>query len=420
MALNLSAFGVLPAGLAVAPTPFTLSVPNRDVHTLYSLVDSAYIAAPGYYNTHAYAPNGTFGISRDWLIDSKNHWIDDYDWREAEAYQNSFPQWKLNVTTPSDGQLWSLHFVGLFSQKTDAIPITFLHGWPGSWLEFAGVVELLAAKYTPETLPYHVIVPSIPDYAESTRLEEVETEIDMNQAGEALNELMKGLGFDSYVAQGGDVGSFLSLTMCGNHDECKAYHLNMYFMTPEQSAAVANISINEEERKRQDDAAAWGKTGSAYANEHGTRPSTISLVLNTNPMAMLAWMGEKFIEWSDNVKSEPLSLDTIISMVSLYWFTDTYVRSMWSYRVLTSIVGGSPPTMPTSYTKPFGYSAFRTEIATFPRPWAEYLFPNNLVFFKSHDKGGHFAALQEPALFLEDIEAFLALDVVKGNITASA
>jgi len=231
MALNLSAFGVLPAGLPVAPTPFSLHVPNRDVHTLYSLIDSAYIAQPAYYNTHAYAPNGTFGVSRDWLAEAKQTWLDDIDWREQEAYQNSFPQWKLNVTLPSDGQVFELHFAGLFSKKADAIPITFLHGWPGSWLEFVGVMTLLGEKYTPETLPYHVVVPSIPDYALSTRVEENETELNMTQASEALNELMIGLGFDAYVAQGGDVGSFLAQTMCGNHDECKAYHCEYYLST---------------------------------------------------------------------------------------------------------------------------------------------------------------------------------------------
>lgn len=191
----------------------------------------------------------------------------------------------------------------------------------------------------------------------------------------------------------------------------------MYFLTAEQSAAVANLTITPAEEQRLASVKAWGSTGSAYANEHGTRPSTISLVLNTNPVAMLAWMGEKFIEWSDNVGSTPLSLDTIISMVSLYWFTDTYARAMWSYRVLTSVVGGTLPTVPTSYTKPFGYSAFQVEIATLPQSWAEHLFPN-LVFYNSHDKGGHFAALQEPELFLEDIEQFLT--TVKPNVTASA
>ncbi|KAK3985821.1 putative epoxide hydrolase [Cladorrhinum sp. PSN332] len=417
MALNLAPFGVLPAGLAVTPTPFTLNVPNRDVHTLYSLVDSAYIAAPKYYNTHAYAPNGTFGVSRDWLSESQQYWIDEFDWREEEAYQNSFPQWKLNVTAPSDGQVYELHFAGLFSKKADAIPVTFLHGWPGSWLEFVGVLELLADKYTPETLPYHVVVPSIPDYCLSTRVEENETELNMTQAGEALNELMVGLGFDAYAAQGGDVGSFLAQVMCGNHDECKAYHLNMYFLTAEQSVSVAsaNLTITPAEEAILKSVNAWASTGSAYANEHGTRPSTISLVLNTNPLAMLAWMGEKFIEWSDNVNATPLSLRTILSTVSLYWFTDTYVRAMWSYRVLTSVVGGTLPAVPTSFTKPFGYSAFPVEIATLPESWAEHLFPN-LVFYNSHTQGGHFAALQEPALFLEDIEAFLT--IVKPNVTA--
>jgi len=129
------------------------------------------------------------------------------------------------VTTPSDGQLFTLHFTALFSLSPSAIPITLLHGWPGSWLEFAPVLDLLAEKYTPSTLPYHVIVPSIPDYGLSTRADEDTKELTMEGAAEALNGLMIALGFEGgYVAQGGDVGSFLAQTMCGLFGECKAFH----------------------------------------------------------------------------------------------------------------------------------------------------------------------------------------------------
>ncbi|KAK3360630.1 Alpha/Beta hydrolase protein [Lasiosphaeria hispida] len=403
--MSLAGFGSLPAGILGSPSPFTLHVPNQDLRHLHTLIPKANIAIPSWYNTHAYAPNGTFGVSRDWLKDAQETWAEEFDWRKHEKHYNSFPNFKINVTTPSDGQLFELHFAALFSKNDTAIPVTFLHGWPGSWLEFVPMLGLLAEKYTPETLPYHIIVPSIPDYGLSSRPRE-DRELTMEVAAEAMNELMVALGFDAYVAQGGDVGSFLAQVMCGVHDECKAFHLNMYFLTPEQSLAVANISVTAEEAAQLKVAAAWGSTGSAYAFEHGTRPSTIALVLSTSPVAMLTWMGEKFVEWSDN--RDPLTLDTILSLVSFYWLTNSFGRAMWSYRSLTSIIGGPLPTMPTSLIKPFGYSAFPVEIATLPESWAEYLFPN-LVFYKRHELGGHFAALQEPDAFLKDMEKFLAI-----------
>ncbi|KAK4182769.1 putative epoxide hydrolase [Podospora australis] len=412
--MNLSAFGFLPAGIPGTPTPFTYHVPNRDVHRVNTLVSLADIGTPAWYNQNAYAPNGTFGVSREWLADAQASWLDDFDWRQHEERHNSVPNFKINITTPSDGQLFDIHFAALFSKKADATPILLMHGWPGTWMEFLPMMELLGEKYTPETLPYNVIVPSIPDYGLSTRRNE-DRELTMEVAAEAMNELMVQLGFNAYVAQGGDVGSFLAQHLSGSHEECKAFHLNMLFLNPTQTAAVANLSVTPEEQGRLGLAQAWASTGSAYANEHGTRPSTLSLVLQTNPLAMLAWMGEKFIEWSDNRK--PLSLDTILSMVSYYWYTKSYGRSLWAYRSLTRIVGGALPDQPISLTKPFGFSAFPVEIATLPRSWADHLFPN-LVFYGVQDEGGHFAALQVPEAFLKDIEEFVA--IVKPNVTTSA
>ncbi|KXX78196.1 putative epoxide hydrolase [Madurella mycetomatis] len=403
--MALASFGVLPTGIPGNPVPFDMLVPKRDQNHLTNLVRKAEIGVPSYYNQHADPAEGVFGITRDWLSGAQDAWVRDFDWSDHQAKYNSYPNYRINVTT-SDGQLFNLHFAGLFSQKADAKPIILMHGWPGAWTEFVPMLDLLAAKYTPQTLPYHVVVPSIPDYGLSTRADELETELKIEVAAEALNELMVNLGFNKYVAQGGDIGAFLAQTMCGLFEQCIGFHLNMYFMTEEQSAAVADIEITPEEQVQVDHAAEWVSFGTSYGNEHGTRPSTISLVLMTNPLAMLAWMGEKFIEWSDNRK--PLSVDTILSFVSLYWFTDSYGRAMWAYRELMGEVGGTFPTLPLSLTKPFGFSSFAIEIAALPRSWAEYLFPN-LVLYRSHDIGGHYAALEEPELFLEDVEEFMSL-----------
>lgn len=219
-------FGVVPHGIPGTPIPFTLHVPEPDLNQLSSLVQTAVIGVPSYYNTHNVTdgPDYPFGISRDWLSNAADVWANGFDWRSHEQYWNSFPQFTINVTSPSDDQIFNIHFAALFSRNPDAIPIILSHGWPSSWLDFVPIFELLTAKYTPETLPYHVITPSIPDYGLSTRSEVTETELDFYKAAEALNELMRALGFDAYIAQGGDVGSGLTAALGARHDECKAVH----------------------------------------------------------------------------------------------------------------------------------------------------------------------------------------------------
>jgi hypothetical protein len=224
-----SGFGLVPAGIPGTPVPFTLHVPNKDIHQLTTLVKHSVIPEPSFYNTHNFTDGieYAFGASREWFANAADVWANDFDWRAQEKYWNTFPQFTINVTAPSDGQVFDLHFAGLFSSKPGAIPIILSHGWPSSWLDFIPIFELLAEKYTPETLPYHVITPSIPDYGLSTRSGLTETELDFVKAGEALNELMKALGFNKYIAQGGDVGSGITAALA-THDECKAVHCKLY------------------------------------------------------------------------------------------------------------------------------------------------------------------------------------------------
>ncbi|KAK3323083.1 Alpha/Beta hydrolase protein [Apodospora peruviana] len=397
MALAYS-YCTLPANITVQPVPFTFHVPRRDLLELGGLVSVAKIPPSSWYIKH---DDGEFGISRDWLAAAKNAWIDDFSWSTHEEKLNSYPNFKVNITTDEAG-VFSTHFAALFSKKADATPVIFLHGWPGSYMEFFPMMDLLVQKYTPETLPYHVIVPSIPDYGFSSG-PSADVELTFPLAGEVMNKLMISLGFNAYIAQGGDVGSFMATQMCGTYDECKAWHINMLFLQADQMLSLNDTTPDEREHIAF--AKTWSESGSAYAYEHGTRPATISLVLSTSPLAMLTWIGEKFIQWVD--QRAPLPLDTILAMVTFYWVTDTFPRSMWPYRFLTGIVGAPIPAMPFSLTKPFGFSSFPIEQSVLPQKWAEQLFPN-LIFFGKHLIGGHFAALEQPVAFLEDVEEFIA------------
>lgn len=284
-------FGVVPLGISGVPAPFNINVPNSELNQLSNLLNTGIIGTPSFYNTHNItdSPEYAFGATRDWLADAAGFWSDGFDWRSREQYWNSFPQFTMNVTVPSDGQIFNLHFAALFSQKQDAVPIIFSHGWPSSWLDFIPMFELLTAKYTPETLPYHIITPCIPDYGLSTRSNLTESELNFYKAAEALNELMKALGFDAYIAQGGDVGSGITAAIGATHDECKALLFNNFLLTPSERAAVENLPRTAAENATLAVAANYLYGGTGYMLEQGTKPGTISLILDSSPLALLSW-----------------------------------------------------------------------------------------------------------------------------------
>ncbi|KAH6845623.1 Alpha/Beta hydrolase protein [Chaetomium sp. MPI-CAGE-AT-0009] len=407
-------FGLVPLGIPGAPAPFNLHVPGSDIQQLNSLVKHAVVGVPSYYNTHNITdgPDHNFGATRDWFSHAAHVWVNDFDWRSHEKYWNTFPQFTINVTAPSDGQVFDLHFAALFSQNPDAVPIIMSHGWPSSWLDFIPIFELLTTRYTPETLPYHIITPSIPDYGLSTRSELTETELDFVKAAEALNELMKALGFDSYIAQGGDVGSGITAAL-GKHDECKAVHFNNFLLTATEKAGVADLPLTPAEEA----AIAFGESylyaGTGYMLEQGTKPGAISLVLMSNPMALLGWIGSMYAEAGS-------SLDATLKQVSWYWYTKSYGRSLWAYRgAWQGILRDVPDKLPSPLAitnKPIGYSFFPEEVLAVAKSWLEHWFPENLVFHRAHEKGGHFAAFELPEVFLKDVEDFVAIVKTKINL----
>ncbi|WQF84510.1 Putative epoxide hydrolase, alpha/Beta hydrolase [Colletotrichum destructivum] len=395
-------------------------VPDSKINEFTSLLSSSKIGPETWYNNHN---NTDFGTTRDWLAKAKDSWLD-LDWRNQEDRINSFPNFNTTINDVDIGPI-NIHFVGLYSSRRDALPLLFLHGWPGSFLEFLPLLDILKSKYTTESLPYHVIIPSLPDYGLSGG--PVDTELTLEIAARIMNELMITLGFGSgYVVQGGDIGSFLARILSATYPQCKAFHskqnwpsisgrrpnctnhqaVNM-LAPSSQEEMLTGANITEEESQHVQRMLKFSTTGSSYLLEHGLRPSTIGLVLSSSPLAMLAWIGEKFLEWPDS--RYPLTLDTILTMVSFYWYTDTFPRSMYPYRALAgSAAADELFSVPTSKEKPFGYSVFPAENILLPKAWAEKAYPN-LVFYKRNDKGGHFAALEQPDTFLQNIEEFLAI-----------
>lgn len=221
-----------------------------------------------------------------------------------------------------------------------------------------------------------------------------------------MHKLLLSLGFSAYAVQGGDVGSTVARLMAVRHAECKACHLNADFSGKPEDVPDSEITQREMEALKK--GFEWQKTGTAYAMEHGTRPSTIGLTLSASPIAMLAWIGEKFLEWSD----EDPPLREILRSVSLYWLTDTLPRAIHPYRQFVERATAPPGSMkgihssPDYYiSKPYGFSSFPKEISPTPKAWAEK--SGNLVWHREHDHGGHFAALERPEDMATDIENFL-------------
>ncbi|KAH8431643.1 uncharacterized protein LDX57_009299 [Aspergillus melleus] len=217
---------------------------------------------------------------------------------------------------------------------------------------------------------------------------------------------MVNLGFESYVAQAGDIGSKVARILAVDYEACK---VNACFV--QKPASVADSELSESETQNLQRAQWFALWGSGYFVEQGTRTSTIGNAIATNPVALLAWIGEKFLDWVDD--RDPLPLETILKSVTLYWLTGTLPRSIYTYREAFP----PPPVLhamdPRWYIqKPFGYSYFPRELIPAPKAWVATT--GNLVFCIYHEKGGHFAALERPKDLLDDVLAFV--EQVKGDL----
>ncbi|KAF5522022.1 putative epoxide hydrolase [Colletotrichum aenigma] len=385
----MSDYAQLPHTPILETSPFRLSTPPEELQELRDLVRLSKLGPRTYENSSA---GGKYGVEYEWMAQAKERWAEGFDWTAVEARVNEHPNFKAKVID-DDGASYSIHFIGLFSQKKDAIPLMCIHGWPGSFLEFIGFLSALKAKYTPQDLPYHVIIPSLPGYAFSDS-PPVDRDWVLQDSARLLHKLMVGLGFEGgYAVQGGDIGSYTARIMARTYDSCKVLHLNFCAMTCPEEAA--DTPLEEYEREALERSDKFVKFGTA--------------------------IGEKFLTWTH----ETPSMDEILASVTLYWLTQTFPRGMYPYRqeVIDDTHGsmtdaecrrvikdGAKRYMfhpdPKYYCeKPMGYSWFPYEIVPVPKAWAATT--GNLVWYRPHDKGGHFAGYEQPEALLGDVEDFL-------------
>ncbi|KAH0040661.1 alpha/beta-hydrolase, partial [Aureobasidium melanogenum] len=359
-------------------TPFTIHISDDDLQQLDTLLRITPIAQPT-YETSLAGGDRRFGMRHDWLKQAVQEWRTAFDWRKHETYMNTFDHFHMNIE--DDVGDFHIHYVAIF-------------------LEFLPMLDKLRNKYSPDDLPYHVVVPSLPGYAFSSP-PPLDKDFGIEDVARLMNQLMLNLGYGAgYMVQGGDVGSKVARVMAVKHGECK---VNFCIMEDEPKQFEGDVT--EAEHKGLDRAREFLRTGSSYAIQHATKPATISLVLSSNPIALLAWIGEKFLAWTE--EDPPVS--SILESVSLYWLTGCATTCLWPYRIFyTPGINGNPHNM-SEYkipnTKPFGYSYYPYELYPVPRSWAATT--GNLTFFRAHDRGGHFAAIEQTETFLKDLEEFV-------------
>lgn len=327
-----------------------------------------------------------------------SYWAEGYDWRRCEARLNGFGQ---NLTR-IDGL--DIHFLHVPSPHPQAVPLILTHGWPGSVIEFMEVIGPLAdpvAHGGRAEDAFHVVAPSLPGYGFSGK--PAEPGWGVERIGRAWAELMRRLGYQRWFAQGGDWGAIVTTVMGGQAPEGLAgIHTNMPVARP-RAEDYADPSPEVQAAKAAGEK--YKKHDSGYSAIQSTRPQTIGYGLVDSPVALAGWFYEKMWSWTDNRgrPEDALSMDAILDNISLYWFSATGASAARLYWESFAAIARSEPVY-----LPAGVSTFPKEITKAPRPWAERLL-RNLVYWNDVERGGHFAAWEEPDLFVAELRKCFAL-----------
>ncbi len=335
-----------------------------------------------------------------------SYWATEYNWRGVEAKLNALPQFITEI----DGV--DIHFIHVRSPQPNALPLIITHGWPGSVIEMLGVIGPLTnptAHGGRAEDAFDLVIPSLPGYGFSGE----PTEIGWNVGRMALAwaELMRRLGYTRYVAQGGDVGSAVTDAM-GHQAPAGLLGIHMNLLLTGLSGTGPRLAESDEERAALAAIAAFNTSGRGYFLEQATRPQTIGYALLDSPVALAAWMLDPDTDsyykiaraFVDGQPTGNLTRDQILDNVTLYWLTGTgasAVRSYWENGRAAALAAGKarPPV-----SLPVGYTTFPGEIFRAPRTWVAKAYPN-LTYFHEAEKGGHFAAWEQPEIFASEVRA---------------
>lgn len=316
-----------------------------------------------------------------------HHWATEYDWRRCEQRINALPQ----TTVTIDGV--PIHALHVRSRHEHAQPLVLTHGWPGSFLEFLDIIGPLTDPEDPADA-FHVVVPSLPGFGLSGVPRT--TGWDTTRIAGAWVELMRHLGYERFCAQGGDWGAMVTTALGQHHPESvTAIHLNM----PSGSRPKEDQEPTEAERRTLSRLAGYRRDGDGYLRIQSTRPQTLGYGLADSPVGLCAWILEKLIHWTDG---DPLTLDQKLDNITLYWLTNTATSAARLY-------WENPIVAPSSLVRvPAGCSLFSAEPIGVPQRWAEQVY-QDLRYWNELDRGGHFAAWEQPEIFVGELRAFFRL-----------
>jgi epoxide hydrolase len=339
------------------------------------------------------------GVPLSYLQDLCGYWAGRYNWRAAEARLNQIPQF----TTRIDGL--RIHFLHIRSPHRPAVPLIMTHGWPGSFLEFEQALGPLTdppAHGGDAADAFDVVVPSLPGYGFSGK--PAGTGWDVHRIARAWAELMTRLGHDRFLAQGSDWGTSVSTSLALQYPgRLLGIHLVPPLAPPDRDAG----DLTDRERVALADLDERSRTGSGYSAEHGTRPQTVGYSLTDSPVGLCAWIMEKIWAWTDHPGdlSQVLTVDQVLDNVTLYWLTATGASSARLYwESIAQVTEWFTTATGDTIAVPAGCSIFPREVPRPSRRWAPRRF-TNIVYWNEPDRGGHFAAWEQPSTFISEVRA---------------
>ncbi|OBB97483.1 epoxide hydrolase [Mycolicibacterium peregrinum] len=358
--------------------PFRIAIPDADLEDLKQRLNRTR------WPEAECVEDWTQGIPLEYTKELAAYWANEYDWRAREAALNRFD----HFTTEIDGL--DIHFIHQRSGREDAFPLLITHGWPGSIVEFHKVIEPLTEA------GFDVVCPSLPGYGFSAKPSAAGWGIE--KIAQAWDTLMTRLGYDRYGAQGGDWGAAVTTQIGRNVGSCVGIHVNMPIAQP---PAEGIGEMTEDLQKALARIDYYRKWDSGYMKQQSTRPQTVGYGLVDSPVGQLAWIVEKFWSWMDcdGNPENVVSKDEMLDNVMLYWLTASAASSARLYWESHNTWGGG------EYVNlPTGIASFPLEILRAPRSWCETGY--NVTHFTTMPRGGHFAAFEQPELFVEDVKTF--------------
>jgi epoxide hydrolase len=379
-------------------TPFRIEVPDADLDDLRRRL------ADVRWPEETSADGWERGVPANYLRDLAEYWRTGYDWRAAEAKLNAFPQFTADI---GGGRI---HFLHVRSPEPDAVPMLLTHGWPSSFVEFTDIIGPLTdprAHGLDPSVAFDLVIPSIPGFGFSGPVRDHGWSLP--RIAVTWAQLMGELGYERYIAQGTDIGAWITHILCAvDPEHVIGGHVN-FLITPPRPDPADLMGLTETETWRLGLLGTFAVELAGYMSLQATRPQTLGYSLTDSPVGQLAWIVEKFQAWTDGAKvpEDAVDRDQMLTNVMLYWLTKSGASSAHFYFdnaefMPTSLI---PPASPPPLALPFGVAVFPGDAAQPIRRYAERTL-TNIVQWNEYDRGGHFPAMEVPELLISDLRSF--------------